>query len=150
MGISGWTLVNNGSLLMILEPTRPIRNFIGFLFLFMASFGNAYALDQGYLDAVRADVKEFSTHEFEAPADSVWLGGEENQSPQLTDLNGFSDFVRTKSPGSYIFYKKLTDEYKKKLHQDYLSTGDIHRLKQDIFKYTREMKQKTRSSHYSN
>jgi hypothetical protein len=125
---------------MIFESTRPILDFNGLVLLLMASMGNAHALNQGYLDAVRADVKEFSSHEFEAPADSDWLGGEENLSSQLTDLKGFSEFIRTKSPGSYIFYIKLADEHKKKLHQDYLSTGDIHRLKQDIFKYTREMK----------
>jgi hypothetical protein len=134
----------------MLEPIRSIFNFIGFLLLLTFSFGKAYAFDQGYLDAVRADVEEFRTHEFEVPADSDWVGEEDNESSQLVDLDGFSDYVRAKSPGSFIFYKKLTLEYKNKLHQDYLATGDLKRLKQDIFRFTREMKQKTRSSRYTN
>jgi hypothetical protein len=128
---------------MKLKLIHPIPDIFALLLLIVSS-GISYAFDQGYVDAIKADVNEFTTHEFQPPADSDWLGDKENLSAQLIDLNGFSEFVRYKSPGSYIFYKKLAVEYKNKLHQDYLSTGDLKRLKQDIFKYTREMKQKTR------
>jgi hypothetical protein len=111
--------------------------------------GYAYALDPGYIDAVKADVAEFSTHEYHAVPDSGWQGDAENTPIQLAALQGFSEYIRIKSPGSYIFYKKLTDEYKKKLHQDYLSTGDLDRVKQDIFKYTRVMQQKYLTDRYS-
>lgn len=133
---------------MTFEPVRLATTFFGLLTL-ISFTTNSYALDQDYIKAVKADVAEFSSHEFIPPANSEWLGSEENQSAQRVDLQGFTEFIRTQSPGSYIFYKKLPDEYQKKLHQDYLSTGDFERIKQDIFKYTREMKQQTRTSRIS-
>jgi hypothetical protein len=51
-----------------------------------------------------------------------------------------SRYIQSKSPGSYIFYKKLPTDYQQRLHRDYLATGDLDRIKQDIFKYTREVK----------
>jgi hypothetical protein len=102
--------------------------------------GQAIGLDPGYIEAVKADVAEFTTNQFQAPADSKWLGGDENEPAQLMSLQGFSDFLQSKSPGSFIFYKKLPSEYRERLHQDYLATGDLDRIKQDIFKYTREVK----------
>lgn len=98
------------------------------------------ALDDGYIDAIKADVAEFETKVFSPPAESAWLGAESGEAAQLADLAGFSNFLRKKSPGSYIFYKKLPTEYKEQLHQEYLATGDIERIKSDIFKYTREVR----------
>jgi hypothetical protein len=110
---------------------------------------SAQALDSGYIKAVKADAAEFRTHEFQAPAESSWLGDANTNSAQFADLRGFSEFIRTKSPGSYIFYKKLSDEYKQRLYKDYLSTGDLARAKQDIFNYTREMKKNSRTNQYN-
>jgi hypothetical protein len=100
----------------------------------------AHAVDPGYLTAVEADVAEFTSKEFQPPPDSTWLGSKDSEAAQLADLKGFSSFLRSKSPGSYIFYNKLPTEYQELLHKDYLATGDLDRVKQDIFKYTREMK----------
>jgi len=104
----------------------------------------AMAVDSGYVDAVEADLAEFTTGSFQAPADSTWVGVEATEAdgaaPALADLEGFSSFLRSKSPGSFIFYNKLSDEYKELLHKDYLATGDLERVKADIFKYTRESK----------
>jgi hypothetical protein len=100
----------------------------------------ALALDDAYIDAVKADVAEFTTKEFTPPADSGWLGTEEEEGAQMADLEGFSRFLQQKSPGSFIFYKKLPAEYQKRLHQDYLATGDLERTKDEIFKFTRELK----------
>jgi hypothetical protein len=133
---------------MTFEPVRLVTTFFGFFTLISYTI-NTYALNQDYVKAVKADVEEFSSHEFIPPDNSEWLGSEENQSAQLVDLQGFTEFIRTQSPGSYIFYKKLSDDYQKKLHQDYLSTGDFERIKQDIFKYTQEMKQQSRTSRIS-
>jgi hypothetical protein len=77
------------------------------------------------------------------------LGDTDNRSAQLADLQGFSEYIRSKSPGTYIFYQQLTDEYRSKLHQDYLSTGDLDRVKQDIFKYMREIKQQPQTNQHS-
>jgi hypothetical protein len=100
----------------------------------------ALAIDAGYIDAIEADVAEFTTNEFHLPADSDWSGNVDSDSSQLMDLNGFSDYLENKSPGSFIFYKKLSGEYKARLLKDYLATGDLDRIKQDIFKYTHELK----------
>ncbi len=104
----------------------------------------ATAVDSGYVDAVEADLAEFTTGTFKAPPDSTWVGAEADAAggaaPAVGDLDGFSSFLRSKSPGSFIFYKKLPVEYQEQLHQDYLATGDLERIKADIFKYTRETK----------
>ncbi|MEJ2621298.1 MAG: hypothetical protein P8163_13855 [Candidatus Thiodiazotropha sp.] len=110
---------------------------------------SANALDSGYVEAIKSDVEEFTTHEFHPPAESSWLSNKDSSSAQLADLQGFSDYIRTKSPGSYIFYKKLSNDYKSKLHQEYLSTGDLDRVKKDIFNYTREMKRNSRISNHN-
>jgi hypothetical protein len=99
-----------------------------------------FGIDSSYIEAIEADVAEFTTHEFHPPADSSWLGNSDSESTSLMDLNGFSDHLQNKSPGSYIFYKKLPGKYKEQLLEDYLATGDLDRIKQDIFKYTREVK----------
>jgi hypothetical protein len=86
-------------------------------------------------------VSEFTTNEFQAPENSKWLGDDDNAAAaEMNDLEGFSAYLQNKSPGSYIFYKKLPKNYQERLHRDYLATGDLDRIKQDIFKYTREAK----------
>lgn len=102
------------------------------------------AAQTDYLDAVKADMQEFTTHEFKAPADSTWVGSTDEalSGGELSTLEGFSQFLRSKSPGSHIFYKKLPQAYQEQLRTDYLATGDLERVKEDIFKYTREVKNK--------
>ena len=120
--------------------TRSTALIVGCLLTGLLVSLPALALDDGYIDAIEADVAEFTTKEFSPPAESSWLGSEDGEAAQLADLAGFSSFLQKKSPGSYIFYKKLPTEYKEQLHQDYLATGDLERIKSDIFKYTREVK----------
>jgi len=101
------------------------------------------AADPGYVEAVEADVAEFTTHEFQAPDGSAWVGTSNSDGEgggQFGTLEGFSRFLFTKSPGSHIFYRKLPHEYQEKLYQDYLANGDLERIKEAIFKYTREAK----------
>ena len=125
---------------MVLRSTRTFPvSLCGLLLGSFLSFP-ARAIDPGYLDAVEADAAEFTSQEFHPPADSTWLGaGDQTASPAL-DLAGFESYLQDKSPGSYIFYQKLSFEYQERLHKDYLATGDLDRIKDDIFKYTREMK----------
>jgi hypothetical protein len=110
-----------------------------FLLLGLLKIDLVYSIDQGYIDAIEADVAEFTIHEFHPPADSEWLGNTADESAQLMDLDSFAAFLKSKSPGSFIFYEKLPMEYKNQLHNDYLVTGDLDRIKQDIFKYTGEV-----------
>lgn len=126
---------------MFSAPRRTQVVIGAILLLGLIRLGPSHAIDQGYFDAVEADVAEFATQEFQPPRDSNWLGGSPGDTAQLMDLNGFSDFLRQASPGSFIFYDKLPVEYKHQLHSDYLATGDLERIKQDIFQYTRAVKQ---------
>lgn len=120
---------------------RTGRFVIFSLVLGLSHVSSAVALDPGYIEAVKSDVSEFTTQEFAAPENSQWLGADDNgAAAELDDLAGFSAFIKNKSPGSYIFYKKLPTEYQERLHRDYLETGDLDRIKQDIFKYMREAK----------
>ncbi|MEJ2403181.1 MAG: hypothetical protein P8171_02655 [Candidatus Thiodiazotropha sp.] len=101
-----------------------------------------------YIDAVRADAEEFSTGSFTPPENSPWVAKIPDQSatgdtPQ-SKLEDFSNFLKDKSPGSYIFYSKLPKDYQTRLHQEYLATGDLQKVKQDIFKYSREVKRQNR------
>jgi hypothetical protein len=105
----------------------------------LISIESAYGIDQGYIDAIEADVAEFATHDFQPPAGSKWLGESANELVQLMDLESFSLFLKNKSPGSFIFYEKLPVQYKNQLHNDYRVTGDLDRIKEDIFRYTGEI-----------
>lgn len=100
------------------------------------------AAGSGYVEAVEADVGEFATHEFQAPDGSAWIGSSnaESEGGQLGSLDGFSRFLLARSPGSHIFYRKLPIDYQERLHRDYLATGDLERIKEEIFRYTRELK----------
>jgi hypothetical protein len=100
----------------------------------------ALALDPGYIDVIEADVAEFTSGEFKPPENSTWLGSVNSEEARLADLDGFSRFLQSESPGSFIFYEKLPNDYKEQLHEDYLVTGDLDRIKDDIFKYTRRLK----------
>jgi hypothetical protein len=122
---------------------KSIRKVVFFIYLpgIIVAYP-AFGIDSGYIDAVKADVAEFAAHEFQAPVNSDWLGDSAGEAAQLMDLEGFSTFLKKNSPGSFIFYAKLPIEYKNRLHSDYLTTGDLDRVKQDIFKYTRQVKEK--------
>ncbi|MEJ2393346.1 MAG: hypothetical protein P8045_06620 [Candidatus Thiodiazotropha sp.] len=122
----------------VLNPLAALR--LGCLLIGALLSFSVPALDEGYIEAVKADVAEFTTKEFLPPDESSWLGSEKDETAQFADLEGFSGFLKEKSPGSYIFYQKLPTEYKERLHQDYLATGDLDRIKEDIFKFTREVK----------
>jgi hypothetical protein len=110
------------------------------IMLLMFGFRPAFGIDQGYLSAIEADVAEFTSRQFQPPADTSWLGDSAGDTAQMMDSSGFATFLKDKSPGSHLFYEKLPIEYKERLRKDYLATGDLDRVKQDIFKYTREVK----------
>jgi hypothetical protein len=119
---------------------RSAAIYLGGFLLGQLHSHSALAIDPGYLDAIEADVAEFTSGEFKPPENSTWLGDVNSEEAQLADLEGFSQYLQNKSPGSFIFYKKLPAEYKEQLLKDYLATGDLDRIKDDIFKYARELK----------
>jgi hypothetical protein len=129
-----------------------LKNCKHYLFFFLpliAIFG-PYAAVQGdeseYLDAVEADVEEFTTGTFSSPANSTWVGTAQDHTTDVhvneDKLDDFSNFLREKSPGSYIFYSKLPHEYQNRLHQEYLASGDMEKIKRNIFIYMQEIKEK--------
>ncbi|MCG8489134.1 MAG: hypothetical protein MI756_16805 [Chromatiales bacterium] len=109
------------------------------------SLGNQlYAMQSGYLDAIKADFDEFNSGVFEPPPESTWIGSlsTDNSNAGLTyeNLQDFSLFLKEVSPGSFIFYNKLPAQYKNQLHQQYLKTGNLDEIKKNIFKYSSEIK----------
>ena len=109
------------------------------------SLGNQlYAVQSGYLDAIKADFDEFNSGVFEPPPESTWIGSlsTDNSNAGLTyeNLQDFSLFLKEVSPGSFIFYNKLPTQYKNQLHQQYLKTGNLDEIKKNIFKYSSEIK----------
>jgi hypothetical protein len=125
-------------------------NLLHCLPLILSSFALSpvHAVEKGYIDAVQADLDEFTSGKFEPPPESTWVGSLENQtggsSNSFNKLKNFSSYVKEKSPGSYIFYAKLPTSYQIRLQQEYLATGDIEQLKRNIFKYSREVKKQKR------
>jgi hypothetical protein len=133
-------IVLRGGKVMFSVPKQSCAVIGCSIVLGVCGFRPVYAIDQGYITAIEADVEEFATHEFQPPDKLDWLGDRAGDTAQLMDLSGFAVFLKDQSPGSYLFYEKLPIEYKKQLHKDYRATGDLDRIKQDIFKYTREVK----------
>ena len=110
------------------------------VFIYLLFDQPVVASQREYIEAIKADVAEFSSGVFNAPEGNAWI-----DAAQLTfgaagkkteSLESFSDFLKTESPGSHIFYKKLPPEFKQKIFEEYLTTGDLERTKKDILKYT--------------
>ncbi|MBV2090691.1 MAG: hypothetical protein KUF72_07360 [Candidatus Thiodiazotropha sp. (ex Ctena orbiculata)] len=103
-----------------------------------------HAMQSGYLDAVKADYNEFNSGTFEPPPQSTWIGSlstdTDNDRLGHNDLQDFSLFLKQASPGSFIFYNKLPDQYKDQLHQHYLKSGNLDEIKKAIFHYSRKVK----------
>ena len=97
------------------------------------------ASQEEYLAAVKADVQEFKTGHFDAPADSHWLGEGEAPGAEIAGgLEGFNDFLRKQFPGTFILFQKLPDWKQKEIHQEYLATGDLGRLRTSIYSFKRD------------
>jgi len=47
-------------------------------------------------------------------------------------LEEFGKFLRKKMPGTYIQYRKLPYSTKKRIHADYVKTGDLKKTKATI------------------
>ncbi|MCG7872539.1 MAG: hypothetical protein N0C81_02325 [Candidatus Thiodiazotropha lotti] len=109
------------------------------------SIGNQlHAMQSEYVDAIKADYHEFNSGTFEPPPELTWVGAvstdTSNAGLAYENLQDFSLFLKEASPGSFIFYNKLPDQYKDQLHQQYLKTGNLDEIKKDIFKYSSEIK----------
>jgi hypothetical protein len=104
------------------------------------------AMQSDYLNAIKADYDEFYSGIFEVPVESNWIGtigSEDNGSLNYEKLQDFELFLKQASPGSFIFFNVLPAKYKNQLHQQYLKTGNLDEIKQDIFIYSNELKQES-------
>ena len=133
-----------------MEQSLSRKHFLSYLpFIICAStLSPLQAAESGYIDAIQADHEEFTTGEFKPPAESSWVGSlsSQTESHKLTyeTLEDFSSFLKEESPGSFIFYTKLPETYQSRLHREYLATGNLEELKQNIFKYSSEVKKQNR------
>lgn len=102
------------------------------------------ASQQDYIEAIKADVHEFSSGSFDPPVDSLWVGADsltiERAEKKHEGLDAFSDFLKAKSPGTHIFYQKLPVQFQQKVHEEYLATGDLERAKKSVFKYLGDLR----------
>ena len=130
--------------------TSPVsRGYFAIILLGLSLFCAALsASTDDYLEAVKADAEEFFSKEFKPPADSSWAASmavsDAPGTSQLEGLEGFSDFIKKKSPGSHIFYRKLPPEIQAQVYEEYLTTGDLERTKKSIFELSRKTKKRSR------
>ena len=108
--------------------------------LFCGVFCNlsAFASQQGYVAALKADVAEFSTGTFDPPTGSSWLASKQASQEggdSVISLEAFSAFLKTKSPGTSIFYRQLTLKDRRKVYQDYLEMGDLELTKKQVLRF---------------
>ncbi len=98
------------------------------------------ASQKAYIEAIEADVDEFSSGTFTAPADSSWTGldstGAGMSQKNTETLESFSEFLKQASPGSYIFYVKLPPALQRKILEEYRTLGDLERTKKTILNFS--------------
>lgn len=133
------------SVLGVFRNKRNAIRAITFFSCFLCSL-SIVASQQEYIEAIEADVDEFSSGTFESPEESSWVGSdlkENGGSTKKTEsLESFSVFLKKESPGTYIFYKKLPLEFKQKVLEEYLEIGDIERTKKSILRYATSRRKK--------
>jgi hypothetical protein len=104
------------------------------------------ASQQEYIDAIKADVDEFSSGEFNPPEGSTWVGSDLHAAGEIAnqgkgqDLESFTEFLKEESPGSFIFFNKLPEDLKQKVADEYLEFGDLERTKKSILRYASSRK----------
>ena len=117
---------------------RNVINKIVFFSCLLCSL-SVSAVQQGYIEAIQADVDEFSSGSFQPPAGSSWLGADAVESGgslnRTVSLEAFSEYLQKESPGTYIFYKKIPLVVRKKVLIEYVEIGDFERTKKSIFRY---------------
>lgn len=108
-------------------------------FALLGLFLNVPAVHAGtdaYVDAVRAEVDEFTTGRFEPPAGSSWVveDGSSVGFDGTANLSDFDAFLRGKLPGTYILYARLPTWKKQQLFDEYNQTGDLGKLRSGIMR----------------
>ncbi len=117
---------------MFTNTTLRIGAFLGMLAVnqFVTS-----AIDKSYVDAVKADVDEFTSGQFNPPSNSPWVPGTSRKgvaAGTAVHLADFNKILRAKMRGSFIRYQQLPEWQQVQIYQTYEKTGDLDRVKREI------------------
>ena len=99
-----------------------------------------------YVDAVTADLNEFSSGKFDTPSSSDWLGSQQGAADGTASMEDFEAFVKSKFRGTYILFVRLSASQKHEIWQDYVATGDLGGIRSNIYAARRNKGSKQRSS----
>ena len=114
--------------------TSPATSLVAILVLMLVVRFPA-AGTQDYLAAVKAEVQEFKTGKFDLSDRSPWVppasasGGTGAADERFKE---FAALLRKKYPGTFIQFAKLSDEQQRRIHQEYVRTGDFSRIRTNI------------------
>lgn len=103
------------------------------LFVALTAISVAQA-GEAYVQAVQAEVAEFTSGSFDLPESSPWLpdakaAGIHRASAEFEQFN--KDF-RKKAPGTYIRYNQLPYAIQQQIYRDYVKTGDFNKVRADV------------------
>ena len=95
---------------------------------------------QAYMQAVEAEVEEFSSGSFDLPAGSPWTSSPTvlaGSTAASGDFDEFNMFFRKKLPGTYIRYRQLPQSVKMQIYQEYVKTGDLSKVRSRVLETVR-------------
>jgi hypothetical protein len=98
----------------------------------VAFAGGVQAASEAYIDAVNAEVSEFTTGEFSLSTTSPWIARADSGA-SISDVAGFKKFLRSELPGTYILFVRLPEGTQVKIFEDYRDTGDLGKARSDIY-----------------
>lgn len=93
----------------------------------------AAAASSAYIEAVRADVNEFSGMRFALPESNTWQRSAAAENDGTASLDDFEKFVKSKFRGTYILFARLPEWKKTEIWEDYVSTGDLGGIRSNIY-----------------
>lgn len=100
--------------------------------LSLGGIATVQASPQQYLEAVQADVNEFTSGKFILDPQSPWIARPDS-GVGINDLDGFTAFLRRELPGTYILFVRLPPPTREKIFQEYVNTGDLGKARSDIY-----------------
>lgn len=104
----------------------------------------SFAIPEGYVSAVMADLDEFNSGEFVTPEDKSWVFSAETENDGTASLSDFESFIKTKFRGTYILFARLPDWKKEEIWKKYVSTGDLGGIRSSIFSFRKGKKSRAK------
>jgi hypothetical protein len=110
---------------------RRLRAAAAVSILCVTANGPAVAQDP-YLDPIESELQGL---ESDAPAQpGALLPGSDIDNPETESIDQFEQILRSTYPGSYYLMKKLPEEARQSIYQEYLHSGDMERVRDLIVK----------------